>query len=71
MVCPVTSQVDAAINVLRVHLDRGEGGIGKGSDILIDQVRAVDNRRLLQLIGQVPSDKMSQLSVKLKVLLDL
>jgi mRNA interferase MazF len=71
MVCPLTSQIDESLKLLRVHLDQGEGGIRKRSDILIDQVRAVDNHRLIEMIGQVPSDKMSQLSVKLRVLLDL
>ena len=71
MVCPVTGRVRPGWNLLRVRVARGEGGVEKESDILVDQIRALDNRRLLQLLGQVPSDAMAQLSGKLKVLLDL
>ena len=45
VVCPITTNVIQNSKLLRVHLKKGEAGLNQNSDILIDQVRAIDNRR--------------------------
>ncbi len=45
VVCPITTTVIQNSKLLRVHLKKGEAGLNQNSDILIDQVRAIDNRR--------------------------
>ena len=45
VVCPITTNVIQNSKLLRVHLKKGEAGLNQNSDILIDQIRAIDNRR--------------------------
>ncbi len=51
LICPITTNVKPEIELLRVHLKKGQ--LDKLSDILIDQVRAIDNSRFLKKIGQL------------------
>ena len=43
IVCPITSHVSPKANILRVHLKKEAAGLEKDSDIMLDQVRAIDN----------------------------
>ncbi len=47
LVIPMTTRLVEAAEPLRVRI-RASGGLRKESDALIDQVRAIDNRRLVQ-----------------------
>lgn len=69
IVCPITSNVNRSLKRLRVHLP--EGQLDQPSDILIDQVRAIDNRRLIEKIGRLTRDQAKQLKENLKAVLDL
>ena len=69
VICPVTTNVKMEIKLLRVHLE--EGQIDKPSDILVDQMRAIDNNRLLIKIGQLTRDQQIRLKENLKLVLDL
>ncbi|MCK5700433.1 MAG: type II toxin-antitoxin system PemK/MazF family toxin [Cyclobacteriaceae bacterium] len=40
-------------------------------DILMDQLRAIDNRRLLKKIGTLPGPAIQTCSENLKIMLDL
>ena len=42
IICPVTTNVQPEINILRVHLT--EGQLDKLSDILVDEVQAIDKK---------------------------
>ena len=69
IVCPVTTNVKPEIDLLRVHLKKGQ--LDKLSDILVDQIRAIDNTRLLKKIGQLNKDQREKLKSNLRVVLDL
>ena len=47
LVVPLTTQLVDAAEPLRIRI-RASGALKKDSDALIDQVRAIDNRRLVQ-----------------------
>jgi mRNA interferase MazF len=47
LVVPLTTQIVDAAEPLRIRI-RASGTLKKDSDALIDQVRAIDNRRLVQ-----------------------
>ena len=47
LVVPLTTRLVEAAEPLRVRI-RASGALKKDSDALIDQVRAIDNRRLVQ-----------------------
>jgi mRNA interferase MazF len=69
IICPVTTNVKPEIELLRVHLKKGQ--LDKLSDVLVDQIRAIDNTRLLKKIGQLNKDQREKLKNNLKVVLDL
>lgn len=47
LVVPLTTQLVDAADPLRIRI-RADGALKKDSDAFIDQVRAIDNRRLVQ-----------------------
>jgi mRNA interferase MazF len=69
LVCPVTTNVNIEIELLRVHLKKGQ--IDKPSDILVDQIRAIDNRRLIKKVGSLTKDQAAKLKENIKIVLDL
>jgi mRNA interferase MazF len=69
IVCPITTNVQPEAERLRIHLKKGQ--LDKLSDVLVDQVRAIDNRRLLKKIGQLNKDQQKLLKENLKVVMDL
>ena len=70
IVCPLTTRVADFANPLRVAVPKGVSGMGRPSDILVDQVKAIDNRRLRRKIGPLPDPYMGELRHKLLLVLD-
>jgi mRNA interferase MazF len=69
IVCPITTQVIRGAEILRVHLSKKGMGLKKDSDILVDQIRAIDNRRFVKHLGELsPLDK-AKLIENLKIIL--
>ena len=71
MICPITPNVVPASKFLRLNIPKNQSGLEHPSDILIDQIRSVDNRRFIKLIGNLQSDSIKVLKANLKLLLDL
>jgi mRNA interferase MazF len=69
IICPVTSKVNRDIQLLRVHLKKGQ--LDKASDILIDQIRAIDNRNFIKRLGRLTTDQADALKTNLRIVLDL
>jgi mRNA interferase MazF len=69
LVCPVTSNVNKDIQLLRVHLRKNQ--LDKPSDILVDQLRAIDNKRLIQKLGVLNKDQIQTLKNNIRIVLDL
>lgn len=69
LICPITTNVKKEIELLRVHLKKGQ--LEKLSDILVDQVRAIDNKRLLKKLGQLTKDQRQNLKANLRIVLDI
>ena len=42
------------VGILRVNIEKGTGGIACDSAVMIDQVRTINNRRLVKKIGTLP-----------------
>ena len=70
IICPLTTKVAGFENPLRVALPRGVSGVGRPSDILVDQVKAIDNRRLRRRLRSLPDSYVSELRRKLLLILD-
>lgn len=61
IVCPVTTKVVPEATLLRVHLPKKQSGLSEDSDILVDQIRAIDNRRLTKKAGTLTPAQGDQL----------
>lgn len=71
LVCPLTTQVRLEAEILRVHLKKGEAGLLKDSDVIIDQIRAIDNRRFKEQMGKILLHRLQEIEEKIKIVLDL
>ena len=69
-VLPCTTRV-VGENVLRVVLPRGIAGNPRPCEIMIDQSRAIDNRRFRKLFGRLPPALLREVKEKLKSLAEL
>ncbi len=69
IVCPITTNVQPEAEILRIHLDKFQ--LPKLSDVLVDQPRAIDNRRFIKRFGKLTTGQIIQLKQNLKVVLDL
>jgi mRNA interferase MazF len=69
IICPITSKVNPEIILLRVHLKKAQ--LDKLSDILVDQIRAIDNKRLIKKISKLNKEQIRTLKQNLHVVLDL
>jgi mRNA interferase MazF len=69
LICPITSNVQPEIELLRVQLMKNQ--LDKPSDILVDQIRAIDNKRLIQKIGKLTEKQIAQLRNNISIVLDL
>lgn len=71
VICPITTKVAKETQLLRVHLAKGTSGLREDSDILVDQVRAIDNRRFKKHLGQLTDRQREKLLENLRtVVLD-
>ncbi len=69
IICPIITKVNSEIELLRVHLKKSQ--LHKPSDILVEQIRSIDNRRLVKKLGHLTKDQKEKLEYNLKVVLDL
>jgi mRNA interferase MazF len=70
IVCPITTNVKVDANILRVHLTKGYSKLKEDCDIMIDQVRAIDNKRLLKKIGDLNEEQIELIKINLSIVLD-
>lgn len=68
IVCPITTNVQPKTAILRIHLKKGEAGLKKISDIIVDQIRAIDNRRLKDHLGVISETNKMALLHSLRIL---
>lgn len=69
IICPVSTNVQPESEILRVHLKKGQ--LDKQSDILVDQIRAIDKKRLIKKVGKLNVEQIEILKINLGVILDL
>ena len=69
IICPITTNVQKDIDILRVHLKKTQ--LDKWSDILVDQIRAIDNKRFITKLGQLTNDQKVKLKNNIRIILDL
>lgn len=71
IICPITTNVQKESEILRVHIKKGMANLNEHCDIMIDQIRSIDNKRLIKKIGTLPSDLISKVKENIAIVIDL
>jgi len=69
LICPLTTNIQAHLEYLCVHLLKGQ--LDDASDVLVDQIRAIDNSRLISKLGRLTHVQQTKLKANLRIVLDL
>lgn len=70
LICPLTNQISDVQTPLRVSIPQGISGLTAISDILVDQIKAIDNQRFRKELGALPDPYLAELRKKLLQILD-
>lgn len=71
IVCPITANIQKESDILRVHLKKGMANLHENCDIMIDQIRAIDNKRLIKKVGILPTDLIEKIKENIAIIIDL
>jgi mRNA interferase MazF len=70
VVVPCTTNI-VEENLLRVDVPKLVAGNSQNCQAMVDQIRAIDNRRFVKCLGPIPKAIFSDLKQKISTLLDL
>jgi len=71
IIAPITSQNVESFYPFEVQLLSSAEGLPKKSKVLLNQIRAIDKRRLIKKIGKVSQHKSAEIDNALKISLGL
>ena len=71
IICPITTNVKKESEILRVHLKKDTANMHENCDIMIDQLRAIDNNRLMKKVGDLPASIVEKVRENIRIILDL
>lgn len=71
IVCPITTNVQKDSDILRVHLKKGVANLNENCDVMIDQIRSIDNLRLIKKVGNLPNELIDKIKENIAILMDL
>lgn len=71
IVCPITTNIQPDSEILRVHLNRGTAKLKEDCDIMIDQLRAIDNKRLITKLGTLSENMIVKIKENIAIVFDL
>ena len=71
IICPLTTNIQKESEILRVHIKKGIASLNENCDIMIDQLRVIDNKRLLKKLGELPEKLSNKVKENLMIILDL
>lgn len=70
LISPITTMLSDFENILLVRVDAVGTGLAGTSEVLVDQIRALNNRRFLEKLGKINPIKTLELKEKLGPVLD-
>jgi len=71
LVCPLTTNLTTGANILRILVRKGTANLHQDCDIMIDQMRAIDNKRLIKKMGSLPWQLVEQVKENILIILDI
>ena len=66
-ILPVTSKNLKRIYPFEVFLSKGSGNLPKDSKVKADQIRTLDKRRIIRVIGKLRKDEIDEIEKALKI----
>jgi mRNA interferase MazF len=69
LICPITTNVLPDVKILRVALTKKQ--LDENSDVLVDQLRAIDNKRFIKKLGKLTRAQIARLKENLRIVLEL
>ena len=70
IICPITTKIRHA-ELIRVFLHSGNGGVFDDCEIMVDQIRTIDNSRFIKKLGMISAPQQELLKNYLRAVLDL
>ena len=70
IICPITTKLNNESEILRIRINKDNCGLNENSDIMIDQIRAIDNSRFVKKIGFVNNEMRLKIQENIKNVLD-
>ncbi|NOZ45663.1 MAG: type II toxin-antitoxin system PemK/MazF family toxin [Chlorobi bacterium] len=71
IICPITTKVKKDSDILRVHLEKGMANLHQDCDIMIDQIRSIDNKRLIKKVGKLPNELIELIKDNIMIIIDI
>jgi len=71
IVAPLTTTFSVRVYPTEVRVRAGAGGVTRDSSILLNQIKAIDKRRLERCVGQLDTATMQQVDEAIKISLGL
>jgi mRNA interferase MazF len=71
IVAAITSQIDTTLFPTEVYVSPKEGGLERESNILLNQIRSIDQRRLIKRFGALKAETMTRVDRALEISLGL
>src|SRR3990172_5292586 len=71
IVIPATTRLVENPGILRLRIKKGQGGLGRDSDLLLGQLIAVANESFRQELGVLPHPLMSEVERRGRIILNL
>ena len=71
IVIPTTTRLVENPGLLRLRLEKGQGGLARESDLLLGQLIAVANESFRQQIGVLPDTVVKEIERRVRIILSL
>ena len=71
IIAPITSQNIEKVYPIEVLLLQRISGLEKNSKVLLNQIRAIDKRRVIKKLGRVDKETMAEIDNSIKISLGL
>ena len=71
IIAPITSQNTEKVYPIEVFLTRKISGLDKDSKVLLNQIRAIDKRRLLKKLSKIDAETLERINEALAISLGL
>ena len=71
IIFPITTNLNPESEILRIRLKKGNFGLNENCEIMIYQIRAIDNSRFIKKIGILSIELQKKVKENCKIVLDL